>query len=853
MLLRRRSPTLLTGAVIAFATGIGCSAFFPATPSFLLPIASILAVAVFFSWWKEQHGAQQVLLLLFLLTCGFLQGEIHRAPPSSPSSLYHLFPVESEATLYGTLIEAPSVSPDKTKLLIRAEGLISPETTDWKTQGQEILRTPNPLFYRQANGKIELSMKAPPPPELVPGMKILARARISRPQRYGTPGSFDYPAFLAQKSIYTTGWVSSPALLQIIDSPSNSSLPQKLRFFPEQARHRVNRFLETSLPPAQSSLYQAILTGERGSITPETLENFKATGAVHLLAISGLHMGLIALGLGFVINFLLRRSTWLLLHTSVWKIAALLTFPLLCGYALIAGFQVPVVRALIMTSVFLAAVLVDRQWHVPTNIAIAALLILIAYPSSLFTVSFQLSFAAVISMAVILPQIVDKRQNDEETTTSPKRRKIFQALKFAVLASCAATVGTLPLLLYYFNRFSPLSVVSTLLLEPLLCFWALPLGLISFPFIFLAPELSHLLLKTGGLGIQAADAVSARLADLPFASVWMSTPTLTEIFIYYLLLGSLLFLKKSKVARIICAFCIVLLVAIPVSHHARSRQSSTASAAILDVGQGNAVVVGLPGKGHVLIDGGGAFSDRFDAGENIIAPYLWKKRITRLEGIVISHPDGDHYNGLFFILERFRPRTLWINGAKADGTRYAELLTLARRLGTTLHIPGENETLLQTTEARLVNIADYHRSKDIFTDNGKSLVIRFDSRGRQFLFSGDIDQDTEKRLVKEKKAIRADVLLLAHHGSNTSSSEEFLAAVSPAYGVISAGKHKKGKFPAVEVKERCAKAGFTSYNTAVDGTITFSVRKGEIAVTTFAAGTKENHTSVKSVGGLLRN
>ncbi len=833
MLLRRRSPTLLTGAVVAFAAGIAGSAFFPCKSSFPLSASGILSVAVFLSWRKD-HGAQHVLLLIFLLSCGFLHGSTHLPPPAQESNLYHLFATDSEATLYGTLLGAPSLSSDKTKLMVQVDGFITPDNIKQQRNGKEVPFSENPPYFLHAAGKIELGMKGPPPVDLLPGKKLLARARISHPTRYGTPGSFDYPAFLAQKSIYTTGWIDSPVLIKTLESPDNPSSLHKLRFLPEQIRHRVNRFLETALPHNQSSLYKAILTGDRAAVNPATLEEFKASGAIHLLAISGLHMGLIAIGLGLVINYFLRRSTWLLLHTSVWKIAALLTFPLLLCYALIAGFQVPVVRALIMTSVFLLAILFDRQWHVPTNIAIAALLILIIYPASLFTVSFQLSFAAVISIAAVLPQINIKGKNNDETTISPIRQKIYSALKGAVLLSCAATAGTLPLLLYYFNRFSTLSVFSTLLLEPLLCFWALSLGLISCPFIFFAPELSHMLLNIGAVGIQAADAINSRLAALPFSSVWMPTPTFLQIFAYYLLFFSLLFLKKKRPARITSAICLLLLAATPAFYRSMEQNSQADTVAILDVGQGNAVVVGLAGGGHVLIDGGGAYSDRFDAGRNIIAPYLWKKRITRLEGVVISHPDADHYNGLFFILERFKPRILWINGQGADGTMYAELLDRAKRLGIGVHVPDGNETLLQTEKSRLSNIVDYHRKNDITTDNGKSLVMRLDSQGRHFLFTGDIDRQTEKRLVEEGKVAQTDVLLLPHHGSNSSSSEEFLSAVSPYYGVISAGKRRKDRFPAAEVLKRCEEAGLTIYNTAVDGTITFSVKKGEISATTFA-------------------
>ena len=847
----RRSPHLLIQAVIAFSCGIAGATFYSADISPLFPALLLVALLVFLCWRRES-ALQLPLLLIFWLVCGLLHGASGLHPPATDRSLYNIFSVGREATVAGTLLQAPAVSPDKTRLLLRAEAcFIPPDSPGPVNSGQESRDVAPPAFM-PAEGDIELSLKAPLPEDLRPGQRLLVRAFVSRPKGFATPGSFDYPKFLAWKSIWVTGWVSSPAHIATLPAEEGNALRRQWRFYPEQIRHQINQFLRTRLPAGQSSLYMAILTGDSAALSPETLENYKATGAIHLLSISGLHMGLIALAVGAVVNWLMKRSTWLLIHTAAWKTAVIFIMPVLFGYALIAGMQTPVVRSLIMASVFLLAVLFDRQWHLPTNIAIAAFIILLLHPAALFTVSMQLSFAAVIAMALIMPRFLPP-ETAESRDNHPRQRlsaRLITAIKGGFLLSFAALAGTLPLLVYYFNRFSPLSAISTLLLEPLLCFWALPWGLISCPFIFFAPDAARFLLGIGAIGLTMADSLCAWLAALPFSSIWLPTPSPLEIVCYYILLGSLLHLRPANSSRktaerrtavfgkainpaavTAAAGMTFLLLSVAVSS-LRQEQRPTDIVSILDVGQGNAAVIELSGGYTALIDGGGPYSPQFNVGERVIAPFLWSRRISRLDALIISHPDADHCNGLAFIISRFRPQVIWINGDSGSNENYQGLLALARRLDIPMHIPRQGETLVDNGQSRIVNVADLHVRGTITDENDKSLTIGLASQGKKFLFPGDISADAEQKMVEEQKELDADVLLLPHHGSDSSSSASFLQAVSPAYAVISAGSSRKQLFPGPAVIKRCRDAGCTTYNTARTGAVIFTVHNGDLVVDT---------------------
>ncbi|MBU4296292.1 MAG: DNA internalization-related competence protein ComEC/Rec2 [Desulfobulbaceae bacterium] len=819
---------MLIQVVIAFTGGIAWAAFIAPKPFFLFPAFFLLALAVFLSWFRK-NTLQLPLLFLFWFVCGLLQGASLQ-PPSERDSLYQLFATDREVTLAGTLLQAPAVSADKTRLLMQADAYLPPQNSSRSIEQQPVdsadLSVPN---FIRAQGKIELALRGPPPEKIQPGQKLLVRAYVSRPKALSNPGGFDYRKYLAAKSIRVNGWISSPAHIAISPADNDQSWLHRLRFVPEQLRHHINQFLTVHLAPGQSSLYKAILTGDRSSLSPQTLENFKSTGAMHLLAISGLHMGLIALGFGAVINWLLKRSTWLLIHTSAWKTAVYFIMSILCGYALIAGLQTPVLRSLIMASVFLLAVLFDRQWHIPTNIAIAVLIILLINPAALFTVSFQLSFAAAIAMAAIMPKFAPLPQQADTTEQVPRHlifARIGTSVKMGFLLSLAALAGTLPLLIFYFNRFSPLSTISTLLLEPLLCFWALPLGLISAPFIFFAPQVAHVLLTMGAMGLTMADRLCAWLAALPYSSIWLPTPLPLEVICYYGLLFSILSLKKSKIARLTAIISIVTLLITAGYTSYRQHANETDTVTVLDVGQGNAIVIELAGGFTALIDGGGSYSPQFNVGERVIAPFLWSRRVSHLDAVIISHPDADHFNGLAFIIKRFRPQTLWVNGDNAANNSYTALLDLAAQQGADIHVPQSGETLFNNSQSRFYNVADIHQDGANGSDNDRSLVIGLSSHGKNFLFTGDIEVYAEQKMTEGQKELHADVLLLPHHGSNSSTSTKFLSAVAPEYAVISAGRNQSQLFPAPEVIKRCRSAGCTIYNTALDGAVIFRVTEG---------------------------
>lgn len=838
------AENILVGIAISFALGTALARFSSWDIAISWSAAILAASAVFvFFLLEKQRALLPGLSTYLLLPLFFLAGQIHAGPffkpPSDPLHIYqHVTDEQQTATITGILAESPtrtySVQDQRTRLLIGVDSLITPNSESLSPGSTT----------RPVTGLVQISLKGPPPADLSPGDRFMARTELARTYSFATPGVFNYREFLADQGIWVSGRTRDPInIIKLHDLaefyPEFSSLTPaaRYRYLPERIRQKIAEFLDSTLDRETSGLYRAILTGDKAGVPPSIIEDFKAAGCIHILAISGMHMGLLAMLSTITINWLLTRSTRVILTIPVFKTAALLTLlPLTC-YALIAGFNIPVVRSLIMAAVFIAAVLFDRQKSLASNIALAGLLILIWRPTSLFTASFQLSFTAVVAIAVIYGKIRDlifPSQSDPPGTRNTFLAVLKRWILAGALISAAAIVGTAPLLIYHFNRLSIFSPLTNLIVEPLVCFWSLIIGLFACIALPVSPGLAGILFQAGGWGLKAAARICALFAPLPGSSLIFATPSLIEICAYFTLL-IVLCRKNQRLRPILVLLLILFLAGYPVIKKIEQRFSTDTTITFLDVGQGSATLAEFPGGKTVLMDGGGPDTERFNTGRDIIAPFLWKKHLTRLDSVIISHPHADHYNGLFFILKHFRPKTLWLNGQPSREPDFQKLLALARKMAVDIRIPPTGGLLLQAGTSGIRCVANpfqdlgdrenRHPADEYGDRNVNSLVLRIYSEDKSFLLPGDIDRNMEKNLIAEGVELQADVLLSAHHGSNTSNSLEFLKAVSPRDLIISTGRNNPFNYPAPETIERCRQAGIRALSTAWDGTISYTISK----------------------------
>jgi competence protein ComEC len=401
--------------------------------------------------------------------------------------------------------------------------------------------------------------------------------------------------------------------------------------------------------------------------------------------------------------------------------------------------------------------------------------------------------------------------------------------------SLAATAGTLPFMLYHFNRFSLIGPVMNLLIEPLLCLWALPCGLLGIFLLSISPDLAALLFQIGGAGIRLALVLTRAVIGFPYASIWTITPSFLEILLFFVILFLLLQRKQTpRRLSLATVFSLVLLFSFTLSlwHPAKTKELTVN---FLDVGQGTSTLLQLPNGKKVLVDGGGHQTDHFNTGQSIIAPFLWRKRIWRLDDLVITHPHKDHYNGLPFVYAHFQPKRLIVNGDKGDEPAYGQFMETVREKGTPILIAGTGDKLQQDKELRLecLGMNDLIDHSSGWSINDRSLVLRLQFGERSFLFPADIGIQSENRLMRQQDHLRSDVLLAPHHGSKTSAGQDFIAAVSPAMIVVSAGRARQGTLPAPQHLEDWRQKKILSLVTAQQGTTTCTTDGKALRIDTF--------------------
>ncbi|MFA7382381.1 MAG: DNA internalization-related competence protein ComEC/Rec2 [Desulfurivibrionaceae bacterium] len=800
-----RNPLL--PALLAFAAGAMTSwaSWQPTANQLWLSTALIatLAVLTLLRWPQARAGFLILLLPLFFFS-GLLYTKSFLAPNLPAHHLARFITEKQDVSLTGKLIRQPVFKNEKTFLILEADSILFP-------------LTPAP---QATTGRVTLTVDAPMLKGLVPGQGYLVRARLSLPDKQTTPGAFDYAEYLSAKEIMVKGWVATPLFIQPISPLAANRLSLPGPYFLERFRQQFEAFLHANLAPGNAALYQALLLGDMSALSPEVTENYRATGIMHILAISGSHLVVVAFLSTVFFRFLVSRFPWLLLRLPAAKIAVALSFPVLLLYAGLAGFQPPVVRALIMAGVFMAAILLDRQWSSLNNLAIAAFCILLANPLSIQSASFQLSFVAAAAIILTMPRLTGWCPEKEPHSLWQTLRYFFIS---GLLISGAAFLATAPLALFHFNRISLLGPITTLLVTPFLCFWTLPLGLVAILTQPFAPLPAIFFLQAGTLGIEVSHGLTGFLAGLPFSSLWFPTPPIPLLILSYLLLLLILHDKRPLPVLAMLACFSLLLSGYPAlaKWHPNSARIS-----FLAVGNGSATVVEQPDNRVILIDGGGPPNDLFNVGERIIAPFLWHRQIRRVEQIILTHAHADHFNGLPWIIKRFQPKIIWLSETSSMEPGFTAFLQEANLAGCQVRIARAGEVLASgrngfaiTCLANLAIAGEQQPLTEVKkiqdNPNNRGLVLRLNNGDNTFLFPGDLEKEYEEYILEKEYQLKADVLLLPHHGLNSSGSARFMEAVKPLYYVVSTGK--KEPFPPPQYMD--AQAGI--FSTARHGSILF--------------------------------
>jgi competence protein ComEC len=480
-----------------------------------------------------------------------------------------------------------------------------------------------------------------------------------------------------------------------------------------------------------------------------------------------------------------------------------------------------------MVGAFVFTLLIDREKDLLNTLALAALVILLVSPGSLWDISFQLSFAAVLGIIYLVSGIKAFFETEEEETGPVLwRRRLSERVKIFFLVTLTAIISTAPILAFHFHRVSLVGLITNLFVVPLVGFVAVPLGLLSAFILPLWEGLSMMILRVSDITL------GATVWALKFFS---KLPTVFEIILFYLLIVCIVGIKKRRfVLYAVPAVALVIFLDLGFWHY-RGIWDRDLKVTFISVGHGDSALVELPPdrwgrRETMLIDGGGIYGTGFDTGKMVVAPVLWKKKIKKIDYIVLSHPQRDHLEGLKFIAGNFNPREFWWNGDRRGLGGLEEVLIGNGTKVLTVH-GSTGKRIINGVEIEFLHPSD---KGPLLDTNNNSLVMKITYGARSFLFTGDIGSAAEELL--SGRDVRADVIKVPHHGSRNSSTGPFLDTVGPKFAVISAGWKNVFGFPHREVLERYLSRSISLLRTDVHGAVTITTDGEWVSVRTHLTG-----------------
>ncbi len=692
---------------------------------------------------------------------------------------------------------------------------------------------------------------APNLPRLAYGDRIRLTAKLRLPRNFRNPGAFDYEGYLSGHGISTLASVKVENI-EVLPGTSGSLLG----FWRSRIRHSI---LEHIRGPGlwsreDAALFSAMIVGDDSLLLRNVREEFQQTGVYHLLVVSGMNVALLA----FTVFWLARR-----LRLPEWA-ASLVTIALSVFYAYIAGMGVPIVRAVLMLSLFLAARLLYRDRSGLNATGFAALVVLVLSPSALFDAGFQLTFLALLAITSISLPLLERtsaRYRDAlrhldstgyDLGLEPKvaqfrldlRLVAGRLAKFfgATLARIIIT-GTAAAILALYELVVVSAITQAVLVLPMRMYFhrAAILGL---PANVLVLPLAGVMLNAG------VAAIVLSYISLPFAhfAAWLAAASLHwtlrclyslsqfhvaqwrvsdpgPLLVLLAAVGILVAFVAARRRRVIAFAGLALLFissGVAAGYHSAPRtESGNLEITAIDVGQGDSLLVVSPEGRTMLIDGGGSIGpvhSEFDFGEDVVAPYLWSRGLERLDVVALTHAHGDHIGGLPRIIEDFRPTELWV-GVNPDVAVMNRLFeaAAANHVAIRRHTAGESWDWGGTNVRVLSPPPDWQPKPKPKNDDSLVLLVRYGQTSA--LLAGDLEKQMERFVATESPG--ADLLKVAHHGSATSTTPELLAAVHPRFAVISVGYRNSFGHPRQAVLERLQASRVRTYRTDLFGAVTF--------------------------------
>jgi competence protein ComEC len=571
------------------------------------------------------------------------------------------------------------------------------------------------------------------------------------------------------------------------------------------------------------AILMGILLGKSDKIDDEIKSYFTGSSLSHILAVSGMHIGYII----SIVNYILSKMKMGKKNTKIFTIALLIFFMEL------ANNTPSVRRACIMAILGIVAVLINQKSDIINNMAISLFIILFQNPFSIFNKGLILSYGATLGIILFSKIFLKTKENfEKENKTS-----IIDKIKNIVLISIFVQISILPINIYFFQSVSTVFIFSNILVSGIIGI------IIVLGFIICVPINIPILPTILDFFVSILVEICKIFATFPIARITVSPPSIFVIALYYIALFFFIYIKllrkkelKRRIEKVLLTnvdkfkcfifkrkiAVIVVLCVITICFQIIKNLPQDLQISFIDVGQGDCTLITTPNHKNILIDGGGSTkSDTYDVGEKVVYPYLISHNIHKIDMIVISHFDADHCNGFVYLLENIEVKKIVIGMQVEESTEYTNIISIANEKNIAVYIVKKAEKIVIDTNLYF-DVLYPKSNKEQEGLNNNSLVLKLNYGEFSMLFTGDIEKETEAILVNEytnTNMLKSTVLKVAHHGSKTSSTEEFLKLVEPQIALIGVGEDNKYGHPNTNVLERLQNINCKIYRTDENGEV----------------------------------